>query len=68
LFRVGAEQLIIRFAETPANFPAHIHLNQRELLQIQRGLSLTSQCGARVSLALSSGCLKGVAKSKAEEA
>jgi hypothetical protein len=30
----GAEQSIIRFPEPSANFPAHVHLDQRELLQI----------------------------------
>jgi len=30
----GAEQPIIRFPEPSANFPAHVHLDQRKLLQI----------------------------------
>jgi len=32
----GAKQSIIRFPETSANFPTHVHLDQRELFQIQR--------------------------------
>ena len=32
----GAEQSIIRFSEPSANFPAHVHLYQRELLKILR--------------------------------
>ena len=30
----GAEQLIIRFPEPSGHFPAHVHLDQRELLEI----------------------------------
>jgi hypothetical protein len=30
----GAEQLIIRFPEPSGHFPAHVHLDQRELLGI----------------------------------
>ena len=32
----GAKQSIIRFPETSANFPTHVHLDQRELFQIER--------------------------------
>jgi hypothetical protein len=32
----GAEQSIIRFSEPSANFPTHVHLDQRELLHIPR--------------------------------
>ena len=34
--RPGAEQPIIRFSEPSAHFPAHVHLDQRELLEILR--------------------------------
>ena len=30
----GPEQLIIRFPEPSGHFPAHVHLDQRELLEI----------------------------------
>jgi hypothetical protein len=33
---LGAKQSIIRFPEPPANFPAHVHLDQRKLLEILR--------------------------------
>ena len=32
----GAEQSIIGFPEPSAHFPAHVHLDQRELLEILR--------------------------------
>jgi hypothetical protein len=30
----GTEQPIVRFSEASANFPAHVHLDQGELLKI----------------------------------
>ena len=30
----GAEQLVIRFPKSSGHFPAHVHLDQRELLNV----------------------------------
>ena len=30
----GAQQSIVRFTEASAHFPAHVHLDERELLKI----------------------------------